>query len=77
MSNGEFLTTSQVLELLQIGRTKLWDLVRGGAFPAYRIGEGTNVPLRYRRSEIVAWLEGQRVPGPEPAPQHIEATHRK
>jgi predicted DNA-binding transcriptional regulator AlpA len=57
----EFLTTAQVLDLLQIGRTKLWDLVRHGSFPAYRIGSGPNVPLRYRRSEIVAWLENQRV----------------
>jgi excisionase family DNA binding protein len=57
----ELLTSAQVLEMLQIGRTKLWDLVRRGAFPAYRIGEGRNVPLRFRRSEVLGWLDSQRV----------------
>ena len=31
MPEHEYLTTSQVLGLLQIGRTKLWELVRDGA----------------------------------------------
>jgi predicted DNA-binding transcriptional regulator AlpA len=59
----ELLTTSQVLALLQIGRTKLWELVRGEAFPAYRIGEGRNSSLRYRRSDVLGWLERNRVNG--------------
>jgi len=67
----ELLTTSQVLALLQIGRTKLWELVRGEAFPAYRIGEGRNSSLRYRRTDVLGWLERNRVNGasrlqPEP-----------
>lgn len=61
MSELELLTTAQVLEWLQIGRTKLWDLVREGAFPAFRIGDGRNGALRYRRNDIQSWLEGQRV----------------
>lgn len=61
MRDLELLTTAQVLELLQIGRTKLWELVRQGAFPAYRVGAGRNGPLRYRRAEVLVWLEGQRV----------------
>ena len=63
MSELELLTTSQVLALLQIGRTKLWELVRGEAFPAYRIGEGRNSSLRYRRSDVLGWLERNRVNG--------------
>jgi excisionase family DNA binding protein len=59
----ELLTTSQVLELLQIGRTKLWELVREAAFPAYRIGEGRNSSLRYRRADVLGWLERHRVNG--------------
>ena len=66
MSEHVFLTTSQVLGLLQIGRTKLWELVRDGAFPAYRIGEGANAPLRYRRKDVVGWLESRRVGSDEP-----------
>lgn len=61
MSESELLTTAQVLDFLQIGRTKLWELVRDGAFPAYRIGEGRNSRLRYRRSDVLGWLERQRV----------------
>ncbi len=57
----ELLTTPQVLDLLQIGRTKLWELVRGEAFPAYRIGGGRNSGLRYRREDVLQWLEGRRV----------------
>ena len=71
MADPELLTTSQVLALLQIGRTKLWELVREAAFPAYRIGEGRNSSLRYRRADVLGWLErnrvnGSREAGPEP-----------
>lgn len=61
MPERELLTSSQVLELLQIGRTKLWELVRESAFPAYRIGRGRNAALRFRRSDVLAWLESHRV----------------
>ena len=61
MSNDDLLTTAQVLDFLQIGRTKLWGLVRTGAISAFRIGDGPNGSLRYRRADIVNWLESQRV----------------
>jgi predicted DNA-binding transcriptional regulator AlpA len=63
MSDPELLTTAQVLALLQIGRTKLWALVREEAFPAFRIGEGRNSSLRYRRTDVLHWLERHRVNG--------------
>ena len=61
MTDDDLMTTAQVLKFLQIGRTKLWSLVRAGAISAYRIGDGPNGSLRYRRGEIVNWLEKQRV----------------
>jgi predicted DNA-binding transcriptional regulator AlpA len=61
MSDDDLLTTAQVLDFLQIGRTKLWGLVRTGAISAFRIGDGPNGSLRYRRTDIVNWLERQRV----------------
>ena len=70
MAEAELMTTAQVLEFLQIGRTKLWELVRSGAISAYRIGDGPNGNLRYRRAEIVNWLERQRVAAP--AISHVE-----
>ena len=63
MRDDELLTTAQVLDFLQIGRTKLWSLVRTGAISAFRIGDGPNGSLRYRRTDIVDWLESQRVVG--------------
>jgi len=62
----ELLTTAQVLALLQIGRTKLWELVRRGDLPAYRIGDGRTAPLRFRRTEVLRWLDHHRVTRPEP-----------
>jgi len=59
--DDDLMTTAQVLDYLQIGRTKLWGLVRTGAISAFRIGDGPNGSLRYRRADIVNWLEGQRV----------------
>ena len=61
MRDDDLLTTAQVLDFLQIGRTKLWGLVRTGAISAFRIGDGPNGSLRYRRADIVSWLESQRV----------------
>ena len=78
MSDLELLTTAQVLALLQIGRTKLWALVREEAFPAFRIGEGRNSSLRYRRTDVLHWLERNRVngansqrPDPESSPPRV------
>lgn len=78
MTDAGLLTSAQVLELLQIGRTKLWDLVRHGQMPAYRLGSGRNAPLRFRRDEVLRWLEGQRVPHPGIEDlTHVLATSRK
>ena len=73
MADLELLTTAQVLALLQIGRTKLWELVRESAFPAYRIGEGRNSSLRYRRADVLGWLERNRVNGACQAIQEPES----
>lgn len=63
MSDPEFplLTSREAAQLLRIGRTKLWELTRDGELPAYRIGSGRTSPLRYKRSELLRWLERNRV----------------
>jgi hypothetical protein len=66
------MTTAQVLKFLQIGRTKLWGLVRSGAISAYRIGDGPNGSLRYQRVEIAKWLEKRRVSNGLSSPQRAE-----
>jgi len=57
----EILTTREAQSLLKIGRTKLWELTRARMIPAYRIGGGKTSSLRYKRSELMAWLDRNRV----------------
>jgi excisionase family DNA binding protein len=57
----EILTSREARELLKIGRTKLWDLTRKNVIPAYRLGHGKTSGLRYKRSELLAWLDEHRI----------------
>jgi excisionase family DNA binding protein len=57
----ELLTSQEVRSLLKIGRTKLWELTKNNALPAYRVGVGKTAGLRYKRSELLEWLERNRV----------------
>ena len=60
--NGdEILTSREARSLVKIGRTKLWELTRSGKIPAYRVGEGRTSDLRYKKSELLAWLEANLV----------------
>lgn len=59
--HDEILTSAEAMQLLKIGRTKLWELTRESRIPAYRVGGGTRSELRYKRSELLAWLERNRV----------------
>ena len=57
----EILTSRGARELLKIGRTKLWELTRMNAIPAYRVGSGRTSGLRYKRSELLRWLDQNRI----------------
>ena len=57
----EILTGREARELLKIGRTKLWELTKSNVIPAYRVGEGKTSSLRYKRSELLEWLERNRI----------------
>ena len=57
----EILTSEEARRLLKIGRTKLWDLTKKNLIPAYRVGEGRTSGLRYKRSELLSWLENNRI----------------
>jgi len=61
-SSDEILTSREAQDLLKIGRTKLWELTRRNLVPAYRVGEGKGAGLRYKRSELLAWLDQNRIP---------------
>ena len=62
-NEDEILTAREAQRLLKIGRTKLWDLTRKNEIPAYRVGSGNRSSLRYKRGELLRWLEGNRVNG--------------
>ena len=56
-AQAEFLTTRQLMDFLQLSRTKIWELVQKEGLPAFKIGGD----YRYIRSEVLAWLEKYRV----------------
>jgi excisionase family DNA binding protein len=61
----EILTSREAREFLKIGRTKLWELTHQRSIPAYRVGSGKTSGLRYKRSELLAWLDHHRISSQE------------
>lgn len=57
----EILTGQEARELLKISRSTLWKLTKENEIPAYRVGTGRTSNLRYKRSELLKWLETNRV----------------
>ena len=65
MIDESFLTTDEVLEYLQVNLRTVYRLIKAGKIPAVRVGR----QWRFRKSDLDAWLEGQRARGPRaPAP---------
>jgi len=61
LREDEILTSEEARHLLKIGRTKLWDLTKKNMIPAYRVGEGRTSGLRYKRSELLRWLDNNKI----------------
>jgi excisionase family DNA binding protein len=59
--NDEILTGQEARELLKISRSTLWKLTKDNDIPAYRVGNGKTSNLRYKKSELLAWLNSNRV----------------
>jgi len=59
----EILTSAEARQYLKIGRTKLWQLTKNHVIPSYRLGDSPNASLRYKRSELLRWLEQNRLSG--------------
>jgi excisionase family DNA binding protein len=55
-----FIKTVDVMALLSLSRTKVWDLVTNHGLPAYKLGGD----YRYRRSEVLEWMKQFRVNPP-------------
>ncbi len=61
MESDRLLTAREVAELLGLSIQSILRRWRAGDLPGFRLG--SNV-LRFRRSEIDAWLEDHRGPDP-------------
>ena len=57
----EILTSAEARRYLKIGRTKLWQLTKEQRIPSYRLGDSPNASLRYKRTELLRWLEKNRL----------------
>ena len=60
MTEGDFLTTDEVAALLKVSVRQVQDMANAAELPAYRVGGAQRGPWRFVRSEIEAWLRGQR-----------------
>src|SRR3989441_7646187 len=63
MIDETFLTTEEVLEYLQVNLRTVYRLIKAGKIPAVRVGR----QWRFRKRDIDAWLDGQRMRGARPA----------
>lgn len=54
-----FLTIDEVLSYLRVKARTVYRLIKAGELPAIRVGR----QWRIRRSDLDAWLEGQRPGG--------------
>jgi excisionase family DNA binding protein len=74
MIDETFLTTEEVLEYLQVNLRTVYRLIKAGKIPAVRVGR----QWRFRKRDIDAWLDSQRLRGarsaaPAPAPTRSAA----
>lgn len=53
---NDLLTTRDLMDYLQVSRTKVWELVTKQGLPAFKLGGD----YRYRRGEVDQWLETMR-----------------
>ena len=67
-----FLTTSEVLEYLQVNLRTIYRLIKAGKIPAVRVGR----QWRFRKRDIDAWLDGQRRQASAPSAPAAEPSGR-
>jgi excisionase family DNA binding protein len=60
MIDESFLTTEEVLDYLQVNLRTVYRLIKAGKIPAVRVGR----QWRFRKSDVDAWLDGQRARTP-------------
>ena len=53
------MTTSELMTFLNLSRTKIWTMIQNEGLPAFKFGGD----YRFRKSEIMAWMEKYRIQG--------------
>lgn len=57
------LTAVEVAERLAVSPSQVYAWQQEGHLPAYKLADGRAGPVRFRWSEVEAWLEGRRACG--------------
>ena len=65
MTPERLLTSREVGELLGLSSSTILDRFERGELPGFRLGGRVGAPVRFRWSEVDAWLEEGRC-GPAP-----------
>src|SRR5687768_3473147 len=65
-ADGQLLRPAEVIDLLGVSRSWLYDAAKAGRIPCVRLG-GPDGPVRFRAGELEAWIEGSRIAPPDPA----------
>src|SRR5918993_2128901 len=65
-TNRQLLRPAEVIDLLGVSRSWLYDAAKAGRIPCVRLG-GPDGPVRFRARELEAWIEGSRMAPPDPA----------
>ena len=64
-ADGQLLRPAEVIDLLGVSRSWLYDAAKAGRIPCVRLG-GPDGPVRFRARELEAWIEGSRMAPPDP-----------
>ena len=66
-ADGQLLRPAEVIDLLGVSRSWLYDAAKAGRIPCVRLG-GPDGPVRFRARELEAWIEGSRMTPADAAP---------
>ena len=75
MSTDEIMTPEEVMALLKVGRTKLYDLIDQG-LPFHSLSPSGRTK-RFLRAEVQAWFEGRGISRQPLAAEQGEQARRK
>lgn len=68
-TDSYLLRPAEVIEMLGVSRSWLYDAAKSGRIPCVRLG-GADGPVRFRPNELDEWVEQGRVVADEP-PAHV------